>query len=97
MDFAKLVNVISPIKIFLAGLNQTTPEKASAYQKMRLEQAAKYIEVSQPISEVTEWYIGFWPSPKNKNGVSLWDSFNEHSHLNAIHLYRYNGSEFVEA
>lgn len=95
VDFAKLLNIISPIKIFLAGLNQTTSEKADAYQRMRLDQAAQCIAASNPASVDTEWYIGFWPSPKNKKGVSLWDSFNEHPHLNAIHLYRYVDSSFV--
>ena len=95
VDFAKLVNVISPIKIFLAGLNHTTSEKAYAYQKMRLEQAAKYISASKPVSEDTEWYVGFWPSPKSKECVSLWDSFREYPHLNAIYLYRFVDCRFV--
>lgn len=97
VDFAKLVNVRSPMKIFLAGLNQTTASKAVAYQQMRLDQAAQYIAASEPSIESTDWCVGFWPSPKGKSGVSLWDSFEEHPHLNAIHLYRYADSKFVRA
>jgi len=95
VDFAKLVNVASPIKIFLAGLNQKTSGGAESYQKMRLDQAAQYIAASKSASEGTEWYIGFWPSPKTKEGASLWDSFSEYPHLNVIHLYQYMDSMFV--
>lgn len=96
IDFSKLVNVISPIKIFLAGLNQTTPEKSEAYQKLRLNEAANYIQQLNTVSKDTDWYIGFWPSPKSNNGVSLWDSFKKYKHLKSIHLYKYANNSFMK-
>lgn len=96
-DFAKLVNVISPIKIFLAGLDQTNSKKAESYQQVRLEQAAQYIAASNQTSVDAEWYIGFWPSPKSKGNVSLWDYLDEqnYKHLKEIYLYRYIDNKFV--
>ena len=96
-DFAKLVNVISPIKIFLAGLDQTNNKKSESYQQMRLDQAAQYIAASNQTSVGAEWYIGFWPSPKRKGNVSLWDCLDEqnYKHLEEIYLYRYIDNKFV--
>ena len=94
-DFAKLVNVKSLIKIYLAGINQKTFNGATEYQQKRLEQAQKYISVSEDGAEDTDWYIAFWPSPKSEAGESrsnqdksMWNFFHKYPHLNSIYLYR---------
>lgn len=94
IDFAKLVHVKSSVKIFLGGLDQTTPDGANKYRQARVEQAGRYISALEPDADDAEWYIGFWPSPKSKSGTSLWDSFDKYTHLNAIHLYRYDNCQF---
>lgn len=96
IDFSKLASVVSPIKIFLAGLNQTTHEKSEAYQKLRLNEAVNYIKQLNAASRNTDWYIGFWPSPKSNNEKSLWDSFDQYPHLKSIHLYKYTSNGFVK-
>jgi hypothetical protein len=103
IDFAKLSNVISPIKIFLAGLNQKTPSAAESYRNMRLSQAAQYIESSAEVQRQAEWFLCFWPSPKDKNTPdkevkSIWEYLkckdNAYSHLNCIYTYKYIDKKF---
>ncbi len=48
IDLAKLVCVQSPIKIFLAGMDQTTDKGAGEYRCMRTEQIERYIGNSHP-------------------------------------------------
>jgi len=87
-DFAKLVVVLSPIKLFFAGLNQLTPVGAKGYIDCRIAQTEKFIQEHEEGNP--EWYLGFWPSPLMHKGGSLWTALDggEYSHIDCITLYK---------
>jgi len=93
MDFAKLLNVRSQIKIFLGGLNQRQEDKARGYMRLRLEQSLKLISDSE---DRAAWYIGFWPSPRGAGGSSLWNGIEKHPHLNKVTLFCLGENGFSE-
>lgn len=98
IDFSKLLNVTSPIKIFLAGQNQSTPAGAEAYRSKRLKQTAHCIKSCVSANEQTDWFVCFWPSPKygkhnsskdsseNCNKKSIWENFNQCKDNSYSHL-----------
>jgi len=87
-DFAKLIVISSPIKLFFAGLNQLNPERADKYVDDRKAQAEKFIQEYE--ESRAEWYLGFWPSPLKHKSGSLWTALDgdEYEHLNCIRLYK---------
>lgn len=92
-DFAKLLNVRSRTKIFLGGLNQIGSRRADAYIKRRVAEAERYIRDYEVNSLETDWYIGFWPSPKGTSTTSLWDSLDGRAHLTRCDVYHYDVRE----
>lgn len=89
-DFAKLLNVRSPTKIFLGGLNQKTPAAAMEYMNDRLMEAQKFIRIYEGANTDVNWFIGFWPSPTGTRYSSLWDKLGELRHLRIPYVYQYN-------
>jgi hypothetical protein len=98
-DFAKLLNIRSRTKIFLGGLTQGKLITAKSYMDRRLAEAARYIRECEGNCKDTDWYIGFWPSPKGGQKTSLWDSLDQptHSHLAIAYVFQYdqNAASFV--
>jgi hypothetical protein len=97
-DFAKLVNIKSQTKIFLGGLNQVTPAAAERYRADRVEEAGELVRDIEGNNSLTDWYIGFWPSPAGTLNTSLWDRLGEYPHLTKGYVYCYDpvGYRFVE-
>jgi len=88
-DFSKLLVVSSPLKIFLAGLNQTREKNTETYIKeKRIKMIQELFKESPEATKQSDWYIAFWPSPR------LWDQLDEYCHLKKIRLfYRCKGKE----
>ena len=97
-DFMKLVVVSADIKIFAAGLNQKTVEGADNYVSRRVAEVQDLLNESNDREKGnhTDWFLGFWPSPLNKDGQSLWNQLETDSyrHLNSIRLYHRDRSSF---
>lgn len=94
-DFSKLLAVYAPVRLFFAGLNQTTLRGANSYMDTRKRQVAVLLE-NLKANALGEWYIAFWPSPLNKGGKSLWSKLDQglYRHLDRIFLFRYLGHGF---
>ncbi|MEC4718157.1 hypothetical protein RY831_03290 [Noviherbaspirillum sp. CPCC 100848] len=92
-DFAKLLNVRSSTKIFLGGLNQLTEAAAEDYMVRRVREASQYVRDYDGNSDGTNWYIGFWPSPKGTVTSSLWDTLDSMPHLTRANVYHYDVQE----
>lgn len=88
-DFAKLVHVQSDIKIFLAGMDQVTPDGMRDYIANRTNQAAQFLENCAIDPDSQEWYLAFWPSPAK----NLWESLP--NHLNRVYVFELKDREFV--
>jgi len=94
-DFSKLLVVSSPLKIFLAGLNQRTKVGANDYIEKRLKMIQELLEKPSVKQTESDWYIAFWPSPKiDGESKTLWDQLDKYCHLKEIRLfYRCKGKE----
>jgi hypothetical protein len=95
MDLAKLVVVRSPLKIFLAGLDQRTAKGCDDYIQRRLAQVHAYLTDAEEGTHTPHWLCGFWPSPTGKRTTceSLWLEVAEKTqlaHLRNVRLYRWN-------
>ena len=93
-DFAKLVNIRSDIKIFLAGLDHKTPKGMNDYIEKRMKQAAKYLSKAGVLNSNENWYLAFWPSPLKVDGESLWDQLDKYKHLKQVQVFALEGSSF---
>lgn len=100
LDFSKLINTHSDMKVFLGGLNQLTPKGAREYMQLRCNQAEQFIQDSRDNKRTTEWLLAFWPSPKKdeQSGTSLWQRLStaRFAHLNRIYLFRLEDDVFVQ-
>jgi len=94
-DFSKLLHVLSPVKVFLGGLNQKTEKATREYIALRLEQVYKLAK-SMETQDPTEWYVGFWPSPKKDGQTSMWDQLQSFPHLDRTYLYYMSDNGFHE-
>lgn len=92
-DFAKLLSVRSGTKIFLGGLNQLTEAAADDYMARRVKEAGRYIRDYDGNSLGTDWYIGFWPSPKGTSTTSLWDTLDSRPHLTRANVFHYQAEQ----
>lgn len=90
-DFAKLVHVQSDIKIFLAGVGQVTESKMNDYIDKRKRDAAEFLNNCPTNLGTQEWYLAFWPSPKN----DLWENLPNHPHLEGVYVFEFKDREFV--
>ncbi|MEL4302023.1 hypothetical protein ACE02Z_10495 [Shewanella xiamenensis] len=95
-DFAKILHINSDVKLYLNGLNQTTTGGINKYIAGRLEYAESILKSNA--YETNNFYLGFWPSPKQeKKGLySFWKCFHQHQHLDVIHLYKYINGKFMK-
>lgn len=97
VDFSKVVVVSAKIKIFAAGLNQTSEGGVERYIERRSAQAAKLLNCASD-SHTCKWYLAFWPSPTGTTveRPSLWDHLEEedYQHLNCVRLYVYQDKSF---
>lgn len=82
-DFAKLVHVKSDIKIFLAGVDQVRETVMCDYIVRRKRQAAQFLSECSTDYGAQEWYLAFWPSPKD----GKWESLDSYSHLNEVRVF----------
>ena len=94
-DFAKLVHIKAPHKLYLNGLNQKTPKGAKGYIKKRLEYAKQFMNEE----DADTLYFGFWPSPGklgNESCSSAWKQLRKFPHLDQIHLYKFTQGNFKQ-
>lgn len=92
-DFAKLVHLNASVKLYLNGLNQTTPDGLENYICGRREYARDLIRRTRSSGR---WFLGFWPSPgklEAHGDVSAWQCLPRH--LRTIRLFEFRG-HFVE-
>lgn len=92
-DFAKLVHVQSGIKIFLAGVDQVKEPKMNDYIAKRKRDAAKFLKNCARDLDTQEWYLAFWPSPKE----NIWKDLlkEKHPHLKNVNVFELKDREFV--
>lgn len=87
IDLAKLVHVRSEVKLFLGGLDQTTPAAAEAYIGRRLEQTRALLTHPEVRDAHTAWFVAFWPSPRKHGDRSLWEQLALYPHLGHVRLF----------
>jgi hypothetical protein len=72
-DFAKLLHIKSEAYLYIAGLNQMTPEPRQAYINAQVELAKSLVErhkIKEP------FYMVFVPTPgQSGTHKSVWDAF----------------------
>lgn len=91
-DFAKLVHVYSDIKIFLAGVDQIREPFKWKYIERRTTEAAQFLNQWARDLDREEWYLAFWPSPKD----GRWDCLEKYPHLRQIVVFDLRDGTFVE-
>jgi len=96
-DFAKVLAVQAPVRLFYAGLNQATPSKAEEYISRRTKQVTELLAKGSQSGVEGEWYLAFWPSPLKKENESLWSKLDRglYSHLDQVSLFRFSRGEFA--
>lgn len=90
-DFATLIHVHSDIKLFLAGVNQVRKSVMCNYISKRKREAAQFLSNWARDLEAEEWYLAFWPSPKD----GKWKILPNHRHLQRVYVFELEDREFV--
>lgn len=98
-DFAKLVHVKAPYKLYLNGLDRKNLERTNDYIERRLKYAEQCLnDAEQFLNEenADTFYLGFWPSPGKLDGKSAWKQLKKYKHLDKIHLYKFTQGSFQQ-
>lgn len=90
-DFAKLVHVNSDIKIFAAGVDQIREPVMSRHVEKRKREAAQFLTNWAQDLDNEEWYLAFWPSPKDGRR----DVLDSYPHLDKVRVFELRNKEFV--
>ena len=99
IDLAKLLVVASDVKLFLAGLNQRTERGTEHYIDTRVCQTELLLKATRSGDSSTQWYLAFWPSPLNVEGMSMWQHLDagRYPYLSRIVLYNWQNDAFQSA